>query len=256
MSGTGTGLSPDPATIRVVVVDDQPLERAGNALILDSDDTIEVVGEAGNGVEAIAAVSEQHPDIVLMDMRMPVMDGIEATRIIAERHPATRVIALTTFDLDEYAFGSLRAGASAFLLKSTKPDALIDAVKTVASGAAVAAPRLTARLIAHYLDPQRNGAGQGAREDPEQPDPAVPDQHRPDRIAASPPRDLARISPRERDVFLAIVHGLSNTEIGDRLTLAPSTVKSHVNAIFAKLALRDRVHAVILGYELGLAPKH
>lgn len=218
-------------TIRVVVVDDQPLERTGNALILDSDDEIEVVAEAGNGAEAVAAVARTRPDVVLMDVRMPVMDGLTATGIIVERHPDARVIVLTTFDLDEYAFGALRVGASAFLLKSTKPAALVDAVKTVASGAAVAAPRLTSKLIEHYLrrSPIR---GEDAR--------AV----------------LEVLSPRERDVFAAIVRGLSNAEIGDALVLAPSTVKSHVNAIFAKLTLRDRVQAVILGYELGLATGH
>ncbi|KZE90553.1 response regulator transcription factor [Microbacterium sp. TNHR37B] len=217
-------------TIRVVVVDDQPLERTGNALILDSDDEIEVVAEAGNGVDAIAAVARTRPDVVLMDVRMPVMDGLTATGVIAERHPGARVIVLTTFDLDEYAFGALRVGASAFLLKSTKPAALIDAVKTVASGSAVAAPRLTSKLIEHYLQRSPTRA-----EDAE----AV----------------LDILSPRERDVFAAIVRGLSNAEIGDALVLAPSTVKSHVNAIFAKLALRDRVQAVILGYELGLATR-
>ena len=217
--------------IRVIVVDDQPLERAGNALILDSDDEIEVIEEAGNGVEAVAAVARTGPDIVLMDVRMPVMDGLAATRIIAEQHPKVRVIVLTTFDLDEYAFGSLQAGASAFLLKSTRPAALIEAVKTVASGSAVAAPRLTAKLIEHYLRP------------------AEPQQHG---RAENSSEVLNVLSPRERDIFSAIVRGLTNAEISDELVLAPSTIKSHINSIFAKLSLRDRVHAVILGYELGL----
>lgn len=219
--------------IRVVVVDDQPLERAGNALILDSDDDIEVIGEAGNGVEAIGVVAKDPPDIVLMDVRMPMMDGIEATRIIIESFPATKVIVITTFDLDEYAFGSLRAGASAFLLKSTKPGALIDAVKTVVSGSAVAAPRLTAKLIEHYLEPRTVPAGHTGP-------------------AKDPGSVLDVLSPRERDIFIAIIRGLTNAEISAELVLAPSTVKSHINSIFAKLSLRDRVHAVILGYELGL----
>lgn len=218
-------------TIRVVVVDDQPLERAGNALILDSDDQIEVVGEVGNGIEAVGTVAETRPDVALMDVRMPLMDGIEATRIITERHPETRVIVLTTFDLDEYAFGSLKAGASAFLLKSTKPVALIDAVKTVASGSAVAAPRLTTKLIEHYLQPA---------------DPRQTNQ------SDDKSGTLSVLSPRERDIFVAIVRGLTNTEISDELVLASSTIKSHVNSIFSKLGLRDRVHAVILGYELGI----
>ncbi|GAB3617434.1 response regulator transcription factor [Okibacterium endophyticum] len=225
--------------IRVVVVDDQPLERAGNALILDSDDAIEVIGEAGNGVEAIAVTNRNPPDIVLMDVRMPGMDGIEATRIITGSHPTTRVIVLTTFDLDDYAFGSLKAGASAFLLKSSKPDALVDAVKTVASGSAVAAPRLTAKLIEHYLSAHleplssRNSGDGGVTE------------------GRTDVLDV--LSPRERDIFIAIAAGLTNAEISAELTLAPSTIKSHINSIFAKLGLRDRVHAVILGYELGLA---
>ncbi|MGI6878356.1 response regulator [Microbacterium sp. gxy059] len=216
--------------IRVVVVDDQPLERTGIALILDSADGIEVVGEAGDGVEAVEVAARTEPDVVLMDVRMPRRDGIEATRILARRRPATRVIVLTTFDLDEYAFGSLQAGASAFLLKSTRPEALADAVRTVAAGSAVAAPRLTAELIAHYLDPTRA----------------------PERAPAALPPGFGALSPRERDVFLAIARGLSNPEIADELFLAPSTVKSHVNAIFAKLGVRDRVHVVILAYEHGL----
>lgn len=223
-----TGL---PTTkIRVIVVDDQPLERAGIALILDSDDEIEVIEEVGNGVEAVAAVARIPPDIVLMDVRMPVMDGLAATRIIADQHPNVRVIVLTTFDLDEYAFGSLQAGASAFLLKSARPAALIEAVKTVASGSAVAAPRLTAKLIEHYLRPTESQQHARAKEQSEV---------------------LNVLTPRERDIFSAIVRGMTNAEIGDELVLAPSTIKSHINSIFAKLSLRDRVHAVILGYELG-----
>lgn len=216
--------------IRVVVVDDQPLVRAGIGLILDSDDGLEVIGEAGDGVEAISLIAKTLPDVVLMDVRMPGMDGIEATRIVTSTQPNTRVIVLTTFDLDEYAFGSLKAGASAFLLKSTKPAALVEAVKVVASGSAVAAPRLTSQLIEHYLTAQ----------------PAPVAAARPDAV-------LDVLSPRERDIFQAVVRGLSNTEIGVEFTLAPSTIKSHINSIFAKLTLRDRVHAVILGYELGLA---
>ena len=244
------------APIRVVVVDDQPLERTGNALILDSDDGIDVIGEAGDGKEGVALVDRDAPDVVLMDVRMPVMDGLEATRIITERHPSVRVVVLTTFDLDEYAFGALRAGASAFLLKSTRPQALIDAVRTVASGEAVAAPSLTARLIEHYLGgagadslaasaEPRAGTGADARRSG---NPVRAGAGSSDGLAA-----LESLSPRERDVFEAIVRGLTNAEIGAKLFVAPSTVKSHVNSVFAKLGLRDRVHAVILGYELGLA---
>lgn len=240
--------------IRVVVVDDQPLERTGNALILDSDDGIEVIGEAGDGAAAIQLIDRDPPDVVLMDVRMPVMDGLEATRIITEGHPGVRVVVLTTFDLDAYAFGALRAGASAFLLKSTRPQALIDAVRTVAEGDAVAAPGLTSRLIEHYL----GSAGAPAPGAPSESDhagdgPAGPAGPAAARAGAASDR-LAALSPRERDVFTAIVRGLTNSEIAETLFVAPSTVKSHVNAVFAKLGLRDRVHAVILGYELGLAP--
>ncbi|WAA65623.1 response regulator transcription factor [Microbacterium oxydans] len=224
--------------IRVVVVDDQPLERTGNALILDSDDDIQVIGEAGNGMEAIDIVGANPPDVVLMDVRMPVMNGLEATSVITARHPATRVIVLTTFDLDEYAFGSLKAGASAFLLKSSKPAVLIDAVKTVASGSAVAAPSLTAKLIEHYLTP---------------PAPHVSVPTNTDDAVEVRRGVLDVLSPREREIFSAIVLGRTNSEISVEFFLAPSTVKSHINSIFSKLALRDRVHAVILGYELGLA---
>lgn len=223
------GQERDP--LRVLVVDDQPLERTGIALILDSDDGIEVVGEAGSGEEALELVAAEVPDIVLMDVRMPGMGGLEATRRLTARHPDVRVIVLTTFDLDEAAFGSLRAGASAFLLKSIRPAALVEAVKTVAAGSAVAAPSLTTRLVEHFLaaDP---GPGASAEADGSD--------------------ALAQLSPREREIFAAVVRGLSNPEIAEELFLAQSTVKSHINAIFAKLHLRDRVHAVILGYELGL----
>ncbi|MGO2141839.1 MAG: response regulator transcription factor [Leucobacter sp.] len=220
--------------VTVVVVDDQPLARTGHALILDSADGIEVVGEAGNGLEALETVARLEPDVVLMDVRMPLMGGIEATRVLAERHPQVRVIVLTTFDLDEYAFGSLRAGASAFLLKTSKPAALTGAVLAVAAGESVVSPRLTAQLIAHFVasdTPQARPGGPGG-------------------LTAS--GCLAVLSPRERDVFGGIVRGETNAEIATALHLAQSTVKSHVNAIFAKLHLRDRVHAVILGYELGL----
>lgn len=230
-------MSADPqsgADIRIVVVDDQALVRAGNALILDSEDDLAVIGEAGSGAEALAVIAADPPDVVLMDVRMPGMDGIEATRVLTERHPETRVIVLTTFDLDEYAFASLQAGASAFLLKSATPAALVSAVRTVAAGTGVVTPRRTSALIAHAV------SGVSASATP---------------AAASPAAArMETLSPRERDVFLAIVRGLTNPEISAELFLAHSTVKSHVNAVFAKLELRDRVHAVILGYELGLAP--
>lgn len=226
------------AGVRAIVVDDQVHERMGISLILDSDDGVEVVGEASSGEAAIELVAAERPDVVLMDVRMPGIGGIAATRIITERHPATRVIVFTTFDLDDYAFGGLRAGASAFLLKSATPEALVEAVKTVAAGAAVVEPRVTARLIEHYLRSDGQGhvdAGGHAPGD-----------------AADGRGRLAVLSPRELDVFEGIVRGLTNAEIAAEFHLAQSTVKSHVNAVFAKLQLRDRVHAVILGHELGV----
>lgn len=215
--------------LTVAVVDDQELERTGIALILDSADDITVIAEAGTGEEAIPILIERQPDIVIMDIRMPGMGGIEATKIITERIPHTKTIVLTTFDLDEYAFGSLRAGASAFLLKSTRPEALIDAVRTVATGAAVVDPRLTAKLIDHYVSSHRAG-----------------ENTPPDSGQGTALSDLTR---RETDVLIEIGRGHTNEEISAKLHLAESTVKSHINSIFAKLHLRDRIHAVILARE-------
>lgn len=212
--------------IRVVVVDDQPLVRMGNALVLDSADDIEVVGEADSGEDAVAMVESLQPDVVLMDVRMPGIGGVEATRLVTTAHPEIRVIVFTTFDIDEYAFGGLTAGASAFLLKSTTPDKLMEAVRTVAAGDGVVEPRITRRLIDHYT--RRGAASAGG----------------------SRPAPLDRLTPREYDVFLAIASGLTNPEISARLHLTPATVKTHVNRIFAKLAVRDRVQVVILAYEL------
>lgn len=222
--------------VRVVVADDQRYARSGVALILDSDDGIEVVAEADSGETAVAVVAEERPDIVLMDVRMPGMGGIAATKLITERYPGTRVIVFTTFDLDEYAFGGLQAGASAFLLKSATPEALVGAVKTVAAGAAVVEPRVTSRLIEHYLTSRTSPDNMGA-------------------AGTGGARQLDELSPRERDIFVAIVQGSTNAEIAAELHLAQSTVKSHINSIFAKLHLRDRVQAVILGHELGLHPR-
>lgn len=226
MSATG------PSIIRVLVVDDQELVRMGTALTLDSAPDIEVVGQATTGEEAIRRARELQPDVVLMDVRMPGMGGVEATRVITTVHPATRVLILTTFDIDEYAFGGLDAGASAFLLKSTPPGRLQEAVRTIHAGDAVVEPRITRRLIDHYASRGRSYEHGGA-------DGAHP---------------LDPLSPRELDVFGCIVAGLSNGEISDALHLSPSTVKTHVNRIFAKLHLRDRVHAVILGQGLGTRP--
>jgi response regulator receiver protein len=224
--------SEETNTIRVLIADDQPLQRAGQALILESADDIHVVAEAGNGEQAISLARKHRPDVVLMDVRMPGIGGIEATGIITRDLPGTRVIVLTTFDLDEYAFGSLRSGASAFLLKSTQPEGLVDAVRIVYSGTAVVDPRLTRQLIDHYLQ-RIDEPATGKRE-----------------------QALAVLTPRERDVFDAIARGLTNSEISSGLHLAPSTVKSYINTIFAKLGVRDRVHAVLLAHDLerGLLP--
>ncbi|MDF2558596.1 MAG: DNA-binding response regulator [Microbacterium sp.] len=217
-----------PPPIRVVVADDQPLVRMGNALVLDSADDIEVIGEVGSGEEAVALASELHPDVVLMDVRMPSIGGIEATRLITTEDPRIKVIVFTTFDIDEYAFGGLNAGASAFLLKSATPESLTAAVRTVAAGDSVVEPRITKQLVDHYV--KRD---------------ATP-------VTGNPPSPLDRLTPREYDIFLAIATGLSNPEISARLHLTPATVKTHVNRVFAKLYLRDRVQAVILAYELDV----
>lgn len=222
--------SEETNTIRVLIADDQPLQRAGQALILESADDIHVVAEAGNGEQAISLARAHRPDVVLMDVRMPGIGGIEATGIITRDLPGTRVIVLTTFDLDEYAFGSLRSGASAFLLKSTQPEGLVDAVRIVYSGTAVVDPRLTRQLIDHYLQ-RIDEPATGKRE-----------------------QALAVLTPRERDVFDAIARGLTNSEISSGLHLAPSTVKSYINTIFAKLGVRDRVHAVLLAHDLERGP--
>jgi len=215
-----------PTPIRILVVDDQPLVRMGTALVLDSADDIDVVGEADSGETAVAMAETLNPDVILMDVRMPGIGGIEATRLITTAHPAIRVMVFTTFDVDEYAFGGLHAGASAFLLKSSTPEKLTEAVRTVAAGEGVVEPRITTHLIHHYTQRTLTSAD------------------------GSHPEPLDRLTPRELDVFLAIARGLSNPEIGAHLHLTPATVKTHVNRIFAKLHVRDRVHAVILAYEL------
>ncbi len=215
--------------IRVVLVDDQALVRTGFRMILDETDDIEVVGEAADGRTALDVVARAGPDVVLMDVRMPGVDGIEATRRIGALARPPKVIILTTFDLDEYVFSGLRAGASGFLLKDTLATDLLSAVRVVAAGEAVAAPTVTRRLIAHFL-------GRTA---------APPIPGRPDRLAA--------LTAREREVLTLITRGRSNPEIARDLYLSEGTVKTHIGRILAKLGLRDRVQAVILGYECGLA---
>ncbi|MFO7690788.1 MAG: response regulator transcription factor [Cryobacterium sp.] len=219
-------------TIRILLVDDQPLLRMGFRMVLDASEGLSVVGEAGTGAEAIALAHSLHPDVVLMDVRMPEMDGIEATRQITQARPRTGVIILTTFDLDEYAFGGLRAGASGFLLKDAEPSELVAAIHTVAAGEASVSPRVTRRML-DLFGAQLPGPGPAA-------DRAADDAR------------LAELTEREREVFLAIAEGLSNLELAERFSLSESTVKTHVGRILFKLQLRDRVQAVILAYDLHL----
>ncbi|MBT2496926.1 response regulator transcription factor [Microbacterium sp. ISL-59] len=213
--------------IRVLLVDDHELIRRGMRMVLDAEDDMRVVGEAASGAEAVHMAEDLQPDVILMDIRMPEMDGIEATRRIVRGTPSSRVLVLTTFDLDEYAFGSLRAGASGFLLKNTPPAQLLAAIRSIAAGDALVSPRVTRAML--------------------------------DLFATRLPRQTETVDPRldvlterEREVFLAIAKGFNNTEIGESLFVSESTVKTHVGRILQKLDLRDRVQAVILAYEAGL----
>jgi DNA-binding NarL/FixJ family response regulator len=215
-------------TIRVVLADDEQLLRLGFRMILDAHDDFEVVAEAGNGREAIAAAGAHHPEVVVMDVRMPDVDGIAATETITHDHPEIRVLILTTFDLDEYAFAGLRAGASGFLLKNAPPDELVAAIRSVAAGDAVVAPRVTRRLLDTFAQ-RLPTATQVARDE-----------------------RLAQLTDRERDVLQAMAIGQSNHEIAATLCLSEATVKSHVSRILGKLGLRDRVQAVIFAYETRL----
>ncbi|RSS60128.1 response regulator transcription factor [Streptomyces sp. WAC01280] len=217
--------------IRVVLADDQTLVRAGFRSILSDEDDIEVVGEAGDGEQAIALARELRPDVVLMDIRMPVLDGLEATRRITsdERLEGVRVVVLTTFDADDHVYGALRGGASGFLVKDTEPMELLHAVRVVARGDALIAPAVTRRLIAEFAD-RAGGAGR-------HPDPS--------------PR-LNALTEREREVLGLVGAGLSNDEIAGRLVLSPATAKTHVSRIMTKLAVRDRAQLVVLAYESGM----
>ena len=230
-------------TIRIVLADDQGLLRKGFRMILEAEDGMEIVGEAPDGADAVRLVELYRPDVVLMDVRMPVLDGIEATRAItaSEAGEGTRVLILTTFDLDEYAFSALRAGASGFLLKDVPPAELVAAIRTVARGDAVVSPRITRRLLEEYahtlpdLAAGAGGAGGGGGGD-----------------AGEDNAALASLTEREREVLLAVADGLSNAEIAERLYVSEATVKSHVGRLLAKLGLRDRVQAVVFAFQSGL----
>ena len=216
----------------VLLVDDQALLRMGFRLVIESEADLEVVGEASDGAVALEQVRALAPDVVLMDIRMPGMDGIEATRRIAAEHPSSRVLVLTTFDVDEYAFAALRSGASGFLVKTAEPTELVDAIRIIASGSSVVAPRVVRRMLDLFAPHFPTTAGE-ARDD-------------------GPDSRLRSLTPRELDVLRCIAEGSSNAEIAERLVLSLTTVKTHVGNILAKLGLRDRVQAVIAAYEFGL----
>lgn len=214
----------------VLIVDDQPLQRYGFRVLLDSIPETEVVGEAAHGAEAVRKTAELRPDVVLMDVRMPGMDGIEATRRITAAGGRSRVLVLTTFDLDEYVHAALRAGASGFLLKDARPEELLAGIRAVAAGDAVIAPALTRRLLDEYA--QRVPARRSdSEEDPR----------------------LDALTEREREILVAIGKGWTNGEIATRFVVSESTVKTHVGRVLAKIGARDRIQAVILAYDLGLA---
>jgi DNA-binding NarL/FixJ family response regulator len=245
----------DERLIRVLLVDDQPLLRMGFRLILEGEDDLCVAGEASDGAEAVRQVRELAPDVVLMDVRMPGLDGIEATRAIAASGASAKIIILTTFDLDEYAFAGLRAGASAFLLKDVAPAELIGAVRVVASGDAVVAPRVTQRLLETYVRGAGAGSGAGAAGAARTGAGSIAgDDGGPAGSPARPAKDplLEDLTPRETEMLGAMAEGLSNAEIAHRYFLSEATVKTHVRRILTKLHLRDRVQAVVYAYETGL----
>jgi DNA-binding NarL/FixJ family response regulator len=215
------------APIRVLLVDDQPLLRTGFKMVLGAETDLNIVGEAGNGAEAVDLARRLLPDVVLMDIRMPRLDGVAATRQIIEAKLPVRVLILTTFDLDEYVVGALRAGASGFLAKDVPAEDLVAAIRTVAAGEAVVAPRILKRLLDRFAL-------------------VLPDP------AAQPPRGLDALTEREREVLVQLARGLSNAEIARELSVSETTVKTHVGHVLTKLGLRDRVQAVVLAYESGL----
>ncbi|MEN3613583.1 response regulator transcription factor [Plantactinospora sp. ZYX-F-223] len=213
--------------VRVLLADDQPLLRTGFRMVLGAEDDLDIVGEAGDGVEAVDLSRRLLPDVVLMDIRMPRMDGVAATRAIIDARLPVRVLILTTFDLDEYVVGALRAGASGFLAKDVPAEDLVTAIRTVAAGEAVVAPRILKRLLDRFAE-------------------TLPD---PD---ATPPKAIGVLTEREREVLVQVARGLSNAEIARVLSVSETTIKTHVGHVLTKLGLRDRVQAVVLAYETGL----
>jgi DNA-binding NarL/FixJ family response regulator len=211
-------------TIRVLVADDQSMVRAGFRMLLAGEEDIEVVAEATNGLEAVDKTARFHPSVVLMDIRMPELDGLQATRRILAADNAARILILTTFDLDEYVYEALRAGASGFVLKDDSPEQLIAAIRTVAGGDALLSPTITGRVIQKFARMPR----------------------------PAPPKELDELSERELEVFRLLARGLSNREIGRELYISETTVKTHITHILQKLNLRDRVQAVVLAHETGL----
>ncbi|MBI5103785.1 MAG: response regulator transcription factor [Solirubrobacterales bacterium] len=214
-------------TIRVLVADDQSMVRAGFRMLLAGQEDIEVVAEAGTGLEAVHQAARFRPTVVLMDIRMPELDGIEATRRILERTPQTRVLILTTFDLDEYIYNALQAGASGFVLKDDPPEQLLAAVRTVAAGDALLSPAVTRRVIEQFAAPPR----------------------------PAPPPAYEELTAREREIFRLLAEGMSNAEIAERLVIGDTTVKTHVTHVLQKLGLRDRVQAVVLAHRTGLVER-
>ena len=213
--------------IRVLLADDQPLLRTGFRMVLGAEDDLDIVGEAGDGVEAVDLSRRLLPDVVLMDIRMPRMDGVAATKAIVDARLPVRVLILTTFDLDEYIVGALRAGASGFLAKDVPAEDLVTAIRTVAAGDAVVAPRILRRLLDRFAE-------------------SLPDPH------AAAPVTLHVLTEREREVLIQVAKGLSNAEIARVLSVSETTIKTHVGHVLTKLGLRDRVQAVVLAYESGL----
>ncbi|MEO3780261.1 response regulator transcription factor [Micromonospora sp. B11E3] len=222
-----TGGAGPARPVRILLADDQPLLRTGFRMVLGSEDDLDIVAEAGDGLEAVELSRRLLPDVVLMDIRMPRMDGVAATRAIVDARLPVRVLILTTFDLDEYVVGALRAGASGFLAKDVPAEDLITAIRTVAAGEAVVAPRILRRLLDRFAD-------------------VLPDP------AATPPKALGALTEREREVLVQVARGLSNAEIAQALSVSETTIKTHVGHVLTKLGLRDRVQAVVLAYESGL----